>query len=188
VARLSDPDHKALSAETRRVLATLPPNNVFRMLSHADAAFPSLMQLTASLWNDAVLSPRLRELAILRTARLLDSAYEWMHHIEVARMVGITEDEIDAIDVGQLDVAEFTGADRAVLEAVPPILRHVRSDDAVFAALRRELSEREIVELHLVVGLYAAIAGVIADCGVEMDVRSGAFDLDHDQRGPRLGS
>lgn len=188
MSRLSDPDHEALSTETRRVLATLPPNNVFRMLSHADAAFPSLMELTASLWNDAALSPRLRELAILRTARLLDSAYEWMHHIEVARMVGISDDEIDAIDVGQLEVGGFEGADRAVLDAVPSILRHVRSDDAIFTALRGELSEREIVELHLVVGLYGAIAGVIADCGVAMDDRSGAFDLEHDERGPRLGS
>ena len=186
--RLPDPDHDALSPETRRVLGTLPSNNVFRMLSHADAAFPPLMELTATLWNDARLSPRLRELAILRTARILDSAYEWMHHIEVARMVGITDDEIDAIDVDRLDLGGFGGADRAVLDAVPSILRHVRSEDAVFAALRKALTEREIVELHLVVGLYAAIAGVIADCGVEMDDRSGAFQLEHDARGPRLGS
>ncbi len=148
MTRSPDPTPDQLSLATQAALDDLPPNNVFRTLAHADAAFPSLMTLTASLWNDAVLSQRHRELAILRTARLVDSAYEWMHHIEVARMVGINDDEINAIDV---------------------------------------FSVRELVELHLVVGLYATIAGVVADFDVEFDGQSGAFDLDHDDRGPRLG-
>ncbi len=176
-----------MSPASRAALGRLPPNNVFRTLAHADAAFPPLMDLTASLWNEAVLSQRHRELAILRTARLVDSAYEWMHHIEVARMVGITDDEINAIDVDRLD-GVFAGADLLVLEAVSHILAHRRSDDAAFDALERELSPRELVELHLVVGIYATIAGIVADFDVEADARSGAFDLDHDERGPRLGT
>jgi len=187
MARLPDPSQHELSPRSREVLDALPPNNVFRTLAHADAAFPPLMALTASLWNDAVLSQRHRELAILRTARLVDSAYEWMHHIEVARMVGISEDELDAIDVGKLELAAFGTADRLLLDAVPDILAHRRSDDAVFAELSRCFSRRELVELHLVVGLYATIAGVVADFDVEHDARSGAFDLEHDDRGPRLG-
>lgn len=185
--RRPDPDPAALSPATRDVLDRLPRNNVFRALAHADAAFPPLMELTASLWNDAALSGRLRELAILRTARLLDCPYEWMHHIEVARMVGIDDAAIDAIDVGRLDLGGFDEVDRLVLEAVPHILSRTRGDDAVFDALERALSMREIVELHLVVGIYAAIAAVVADLDVDMDGRSGAFELEHDDRGPRLG-
>ena len=94
--RAPHPDPDALSPATRAVLASLPGNNVFQTLAHADAAFPPLMALTASLWNDAALGQRQRELAILRTARLLDSDYEWMHHVEVARMVGIDERAIRA--------------------------------------------------------------------------------------------
>lgn len=188
MARSPDPDPQALSPQTRAILDALPQNNVFRALAHADAAFPPLMELTASLWNEAVLGQRQRELAILRTARLVDSAYEWMHHVEVARMVGITEAELNAIDVGQLELAPFPDADRLLLEAVPHILDHRRSDDHVFDALREAFSVRELVELHLVVGLYATIAGVVADFDVELEARSGAFELQHDERGPRLGS
>jgi hypothetical protein len=64
---------------------------------------------------------------------------------------------------------------------------HARSDDAIFDGLERVLSPRELVELHLVVGLYATIAGVVTDFDVDLDAQSGAFDLDHDERGPRLG-
>ncbi len=187
MTRTPDPHPHSLSPSTRTSLEQLPPNNVFRTLAHADAAFPPLMALTASLWNDASLSQRHRELAILRTARLVDSAYEWMHHIEVARMVGITEQEINAIDVDQLALGEFEEADQLVLDAVPQILAHRRSDDAIFDGLERVLSPRELVELHLVVGLYATIAGVVTDFDVDLDAQSGAFDLDHDERGPRLG-
>lgn len=188
MTRSPNPAEGALSPQTREMLAALPQNNVFRALAHADAAFPPLMELTASLWNDAVLGQRQRELAILRTARLVDSAYEWMHHIEVARMVGITEEELNAIDVGRLELAPFAEADRLLLEAVPYILDHRRSEDHVFDALRGHFSLRELVELHLVVGLYATIAGVVTDFDVELEPRSGAFELQHDARGPRLGS
>ena len=188
MARAPHPDRDALSPETRATLAALPANNVFRALAHADAAFPPLMALTASLWNDAALGQRQRELAILRTARLLDCAYEWMHHVEVARMVGITEAELDAIDTGRLDLGGFDDGDRLLLEAVEHILARRRSDDAVFAALRDAHSLRELVELHLVVGVYAAIAGVVADFDVQLDPRSGAFELGSDERGPRLGA
>ena len=187
MARSSDPYPHELSPATRAELDSLPPNNIFRTLAHADAAFPSLMKLTASLWNDAVLSQRHRELAVLRTARLCDSAYEWMHHIEVARIVGITDVEINAIDVGRLDEGGFGEADRLLLMAVPSILAHRRSDDAAFADLNRVFSQRELIELHLVVGLYATIAGIVTDFDVPMDDRSGAFELEHDGRGPRLG-
>ena len=187
MTRSPDPAEHALSPQTREMLAALPQNNVFRALAHADAAFPPLMELTASLWNDAVLDQRQRELAILRTARLVDSAYEWMHHIEVARMVGVTEEELNAIDVGRLELASFAEPDRLLLEAVPYILDHRRSEDHVFDALRQHFSLRELVELHLVVGLYATIAGVVIDFDVELEPRSGAFELQHDERGPRLG-
>ncbi|MCX6392166.1 MAG: carboxymuconolactone decarboxylase family protein [Actinobacteria bacterium] len=187
MTRSPNPAEGALSPQTREMLAALPQNNVFRALAHADAAFPPLMELTASLWNDAVLGQRQRELAILRTARLVDSAYEWMHHIEVARMVGVTEEELNAIDVGRLDLVPFADADRLLLEAVPHILNHCRSEDHVFDALREHFSLRELVELHLVVGLYATIAGVVTDFDVELEPRSGAFELQHDERGPRLG-
>ena len=186
--RAPQPDPDALSPRTREALATLPANNVFRALAHADAAFPPLMELTASLWNDAALGQRERELAILRTARLLDCDYEWMHHVEVARMVGIDERAIAAVDAGTLDEGGFDERDRLLLDAVPGILARRRSDDDAFAALRAAFSLRELVELHLVVGLYAAIAGVVADLDVELEERSGAFELEHDERGPRLGA
>jgi len=187
MARAPHPDPDALSPATRAALAGLPGNNVFQALAHADAAFAPLMALTASLWNDADLSPRRRELAILRTARLVGSDYEWMHHVEVARMVGIGDDEIAAIDADDLGAAGFAADDRLLLEAVPDLLARRRTDDAAFAALRDAIGLRQLVELHLVVGLYATIAAVVADLDVEPDARSGAFELDHDARGPRLG-
>ena len=59
MTRSPDPAEHALSPQTREMLAALPQNNVFRALAHADAAFPPLMELTASLWNDAVLDGEL---------------------------------------------------------------------------------------------------------------------------------
>lgn len=102
-------------------------------------------------------------------------------------MVGIGEDEIAAIAAGDPDTGGFAADDRLLLEAVPDLLARRRTDDAAFAALRDAIGLRQLVELHLVVGLYATIAAVVADLDVAPDPRSGAFELDHDARGPRLG-
>ena len=82
------PDPDALSPKTREVLASLPGNNVFQTLAHADAAFPPLMALTASLWNDAELGQRMRGMAVGRkTQRIRADQYAHRQIAEHGRQV-----------------------------------------------------------------------------------------------------
>jgi alkylhydroperoxidase family enzyme len=185
MARIPFPDPESLSPETQRALASLPDLGIFRLLSLADDAFPKFIALTGGLWNSAELSPRRRELVILLVARLLDCEYEWFQHIEVAKICEISEDEIAAIDA--LELASFSDDEQAILQLAQITLERGRPSDDQLAAARAALSDREIVELQLVVAIYSGLAAVMAGLDLELDQRSGAHELTRDERGPRLG-
>lgn len=185
MARIPFPQRDSLSPDTQRALASLPDLGIFRLLSLADDAFPKFIALTGGLWTKAELSPRRRELVILLVARLLDCEYEWFQHIEVARICEISEQEIAAIEA--LELASFSEDEQAILQLAQVTLERGRPSDEQLAAARAALSDREVVELQLVVAIYSGLAAVMAGLDLELDERSGAHDLTRDSRGPRLG-
>ena len=185
MARIPFASRDELSPRTLKTLEALPDIGIFRLLAQADGSFAPFAAFTASLWNDAELSPRRRELAILLVARLAGCEYEWFQHEPVARMCGITDAEIAALR--ELDLSAFDEGERAMLELARTTLDRARPSDAELAAARVALSDREVVELQLVVAVYAGLAAIMNDLDLELDERSGAEQLGHDERGPRLG-
>ena len=185
MARIPFPNPESLAPETQRALAALPDLGIFRLLSLADDAFPKFIALTGGLWTNAELSPRRRELVILLVAKLLDCEYEWFQHIEVAKLCEITEDEIAAIDALERD--SFSEDEQAILRLAQITLERGRPSDEQLAAARAALTDRELIELQLVVAIYSGLAAVMAGLDLELDQRSGAHELTRDERGPRLG-
>ncbi|MBU6337445.1 MAG: carboxymuconolactone decarboxylase family protein [Acidobacteria bacterium] len=185
MARIPFADRSGLSPQTLETLEALPDIGIFRLLSQADGSFAPFAAFTASLWNDAELSPRRRELVILLVARLAGCEYEWFQHEPVARMCDITDGEIAALR--ELDLATFGDEERAMLELARTTFDRGRPSDAELAAARQALSDREVIELQLVVAVYAGLAAIMNGLDLELDERSGAEQLGHDERGPRLG-
>ncbi len=70
-----------LSPRTRQALDGIPGIGIFRLLAQSDGSFYRFSAFTGSLWNDADLSPRRRELVILLDARLTDCEYESLQHV-----------------------------------------------------------------------------------------------------------
>ena len=185
MTRIPYADPKTRSDETRRALEVVPPLNVFKLLAHADSAFPSFLRLTAGLWNDAELSPRRREIVILRVARLTGAEYEWHQHVLVARMCEVSEEEISALDGGNVDVL---GADEQTLIAMTDVIvRRERADDELLAAARSLLGDRALIELHLVVAVYTGLAAMMLNLDLDLDEQLGAELLDRSSGSPRLG-
>ena len=80
------------------------------------------------------------------------------------------------------------GALHSLAGLAPAIVTvHATGGLAMLAAARAALSDREVVELQLVVAIYSGLAAVMAGLDLELDERSGASELTRDERGPRLG-
>ncbi|HEX8647740.1 MAG TPA: carboxymuconolactone decarboxylase family protein [Thermoleophilaceae bacterium] len=169
MARLPYVDPEAAPQPVREALERVPPINVFRMVANAETAFRPWLAFGGALLSSLELDARLRELVILHVGRLSGAEYEWVQHVPIAHAVGASEEDVAAIERGEVD-ADCLGADvRAALRFTTEVVRDVRASDAALAALREHLSPREVVELLLVIGQYMMVARVAETAGIEID-------------------
>jgi AhpD family alkylhydroperoxidase len=170
MARLPYPDPDALPAEIRDTLAHLPVQlNVFRMLAHATTLFRPWLRLGTAILNELELDPQLRELAILAVAREIGCAYEWGQHVALARLVGVSDEQIAAVERGDIDEPCFGSREKITLAATQAWLRQPRLEDTLWAELSSHFSPRQLIELCLVVGFYSMLARVLESAEVDLD-------------------
>jgi len=115
------------------------------------------------------ISPKLRELGQLRAGYAVGSRFVFSQHCKAARDVGLSEEKIEAIR--GWSVADcYEPIERAVLAYTDClVLESGRVPDAVFDALRAELSDTEILELTYVTCTYALHATMCRALRLEYD-------------------
>src|SRR2546429_284442 len=171
MARLPYADPERVPERVREALEAVPPLNVFRMTANAETAFRPWLAFGGALLSSLELDPRVRELVILRVARLCGSEYEWVQHVPIARSAGATGEQVAAVDRGDLDNGALGEGDRAVLRFTTEVVRDVRaSDEALAAVVDAGLSPREVVELLLVIGQYMLVARMADGTSLAADV------------------
>lgn len=170
MARLPYVDSADAPAEIGGALDRLPQLNIFRMLANAESAFIPWLRWAGALLTDLELDPLLRELAILRIAQLTPHAeYEWVQHVPIAKSVGATDEQVSAVEAGDIAAEDFNEIERAVLRFTTEVVENVRAGDEAFAALSALLPPRQIVELLMVIGNYMLVARVMATAELEID-------------------
>lgn len=151
--------------------------NLHRALANAPGVLRNFMRLGNSLLLHGMLPPRLRELAILRVARLTAARYEWAHHLPIALRAGVTQAEVEAIAAWE-SAPVFGETERAVLRYVDEVTLHIRVPAPVFEALRACLSEGEVVELTMVAGYWGMVARLLEALEVDVEPAFEQFALD----------
>ncbi|HEV7732463.1 MAG TPA: carboxymuconolactone decarboxylase family protein [Candidatus Binatia bacterium] len=179
MARLPYVDPATAPEAVRSTLEKLPVQlNIFRMMAHAETDFRPLIQLGTAILSQQALSPKLRELAILRVGQQSPAEYEWVQHVPIALATGATQAQVDALKAGSIDGPAFDEVERAVLAFVTDVLRNVKASDATFAEVGRFLSHREIVELVVTTGYYMLIARLLETTAVDLDRPMGTRIVD----------
>ena len=143
--------------------------NINRMMAHAENSVRHFMRLGNSLLTQAKLDARLREIVILRIAKLCDSRYEWYQHEIMARQVGVSEQQIEALRLDRPDPSVFNDQERAILRYTEEVTANVKASPEVFEELSQILSQQELVELTLTIGFYNMVAQFLENTGVEIE-------------------
>ncbi|MBI4303463.1 MAG: carboxymuconolactone decarboxylase family protein [Chloroflexi bacterium] len=175
MSRISMITEDQASPEVKEIFGKIQKNgarimNLYRVLAHNHRVLLNSMRLANALLNGTELPPRLRELAILRVARLTGSEYEWRQHLAIALELGITQDQIDAITQWKTSRG-FSDLDRAVLQYTDEVTQNVKVTDATFTTLRQHLSERSIVELTLSIGHWGMLARFLVPLQIDIDIQ-----------------
>jgi 4-carboxymuconolactone decarboxylase len=139
------------------------------------AQHPPLMQayhaFNGHLLYTTTLTPRQRELLILRVAALRDAEYEWEQHVIIAADAGIDDGEIARIRAG--GDAGWSAFDAAMLRAVDELVHDARITDATWAVLAGELDRQQLMDLVFTVGAYDLLAMAFRSFGIELDADLG---------------
>jgi 4-carboxymuconolactone decarboxylase len=121
---------------------------------------PRLLQGYTSMGDVMATAPvplRYKEMAILMTARALDSSYEWYAHEKPALNAGVPATVVAAIRRGQTPTFERAD-DRIVYNYVDQIHRQHRVDDDTYHRAWDLLGTNGLLNLTMVVGHYMGVA------------------------------
>lgn len=171
--------------EMREALAALrPPNprhpfpsrdpgrpkglNALGTLAHHPELARAFHTFNGHILFASSLSPRQRELLVLRVAHLRQSGYEWRQHVLLAGDAGISSDEVTWISEGP-GAPGWPPADRALISAVDELLADARVADDTWAVLADALEVEQLFDLVFTVGAYDALAMAFRSFGVQID-------------------
>ncbi|MDN5913736.1 MAG: carboxymuconolactone decarboxylase family protein [Pseudonocardia sp.] len=141
-------------------------------MTQARTAFKPWLRLGGVLLNDLALAPSLRELTILQVGRLAQR-YEWVQHVPIALATGVSRQQIDALERGEVDGSPSDPTQRAVLAFVADLVRDGEVSDVDYAPLPGLLDEQRIVEVALVAGHYLGLARIMTALRIDPDVPIG---------------
>jgi alkylhydroperoxidase family enzyme len=150
--------------------------NVARMIANSDGAFYPFSMLGNSLMTRGKLNPKLREIAILRTAKVSKSVYEWTQHVPIAKSVGVTDAQVGAMDNPE-GASCFDGVENLVIKFTDEVARNVKGSPATLAQLKKHMGAAEIVELVMSIGFWGMVARVLETTEVDLEDFAGKVNL-----------
>lgn len=123
---------------------------------------------------EAGFTPHVREVAILTTAREMDSQFEWVAHEPEAVKEGVPQATIDAIKYRR-STDGLDPTDALIIELGRQLWRDHRVTSETFAKLKAAFGPNKLIELVMLMGNYAGTAALLA--AVDMQLHAGKKPL-----------
>lgn len=147
----------------------LPPINLFRAAANAKTLYPAFIQYMYLLFEPMELDARIERLTVLYVGKLSGCMYIWRQNVVVAKSLGITQEQIDALDRGETQAACFGEEQKIAFKFAEEALRLIEVSDEVYTKAERFFSPQAITELLYVVGTYMLLARVARTGRVPLD-------------------
>ena len=123
---------------------------------------------------EAGFTPHVREVAILATAREMDSQFEWVAHEPEALKEGVPQAVIDAIKYRR-STDGLDQIDAIVITLGRQLWRDHKVKSETFAKLKDIFGPNKLVELVMLMGNYAGTAALLS--AVDMQLHAGKEPL-----------
>jgi 4-carboxymuconolactone decarboxylase len=144
------------------------PLNIFATLAHHPALLKRWMVFAAHVMAKNTLTPRDRELLILRVGVRCGSPYEFGQHHVIAQQCDISVEEIEQVKEGPSHPA-WTPFDAALLRAVDELHDGSVITDATWATLAERLDTEQMLDAVFTIGQYHTVSFALNSLGVVLD-------------------
>jgi len=115
------------------------------------------------------IAPRIREIAILVTAREMDSQFEWVAHEPEALKEGVPQNTIDTIK-HRRGTSGLDERDAAVIALGRELWRDHRVDAATFAQAKALFGPQQLVDIVLLMGNYSSTATLLTAFDMQLPI------------------
>jgi alkylhydroperoxidase family enzyme len=149
--------------------------NISRMMGHSLGLVRAISSFSQSVRRDTALPQRYVEFGILTIAWEMRSAYEWAHHLNLAKRAGVTDEDLAAIK----DRSNTDELGTAIIRAARAIAHARRIEDSDFAVLETQLGAAGFVDLVYFLGVYCGIARFLVAFEVEVEDSYESILLEH---------
>jgi 4-carboxymuconolactone decarboxylase len=177
IARIPPIAPEALTPSLRQMLdpngSGRPVAAVYRTYAQDPELYPSRQLLSEYIRAKATLSPRVRELLILRIGVLCGTEYEWAAHAPAGRRAGLTEADIHRIYFGP--DGQEDAFDGALLRAVDELYRDDVIADATWKTLTTRFDEKQMLDLLITTAGYRMASMAMNAFGVQLEPNSERF-------------
>jgi 4-carboxymuconolactone decarboxylase len=142
--------------------------NLFKVMAHCPEVGRNFLRLGNAILFKGALLPKFRELAILRVGNIYQAKYEFTQHIPLGLRAGVSKEQIDSLSTWETS-GKFNGEESAVLRYTDEVTQNIRVKDETFAAVRKFLSEEQLVELTTTIGYYGMVCRILESLQVELE-------------------
>jgi alkylhydroperoxidase family enzyme len=153
LASLIPPD-RANPSGAGNVLSTL--------VRHPDLT-GAYLPFNAYLLKNSTLTPRVREVALLRVVHRSNCEYLWSHHIPIAERAGLSPEDISAIRSGSCPDRD----DQMVIQAVDDLTAYNTVTQATWEELGGAFPDEQRMDLVFTIGGYFLLAMAVNTFGVQ---------------------
>ncbi|KAF5684678.1 hypothetical protein FDENT_6605 [Fusarium denticulatum] len=166
-------DSNTAPPDIKAALQTLPfERNIFKLLANSNVFFKPFMTLLSSSWSEnRKILPSEWQTTVLRTAATLDAPYEWDVNEPVARVLGLTDEQFEALRNPEEPLPEslFTPRQRLIARIVEELSRQPRVSKDVMNEALEAFSHEEITEIFFLNGIYGFLARFMNSARIDFD-------------------
>jgi len=137
----------------------------FSMFLHSPELAGRAAHLGAYVRFEGSLDMRVRVLAAMTVAREFEAVYVWGAQTGSARRQGVSESTITAIR--EQHTRGIPPEDAQIVAFTQQLLQKHRIDDATMQAMRKRLSDDELIQLTGAIGYYSMLAMTVNACELE---------------------
>jgi alkylhydroperoxidase family enzyme len=156
VALIAEKEHPELAETIAKIKGARGGRliNIYRLMLHSPALANAWFELNQAVRYGTEIDGQCREIAVIRVAILNHVEYvQRAHGPAYALKEGLTPEQVNALADWRPSTL-FSEKQRALLAYVDAMTRDIEVPEAVFQELRKHFSERQTVELTMLIGAY----------------------------------
>jgi AhpD family alkylhydroperoxidase len=161
--RVENPRHPYPKIDPGRPKALNP----LGVLAHHPTLTTAYHRFNGRVQFGTTLTPRQRELLVLRVAHARGCEYEWLQHSVLAGDAGMSDDEVARVAESTEDPA-WSPLEAALLRAAYELVADACISDETWAALTAELDAQQMMDAVFTGGTYEVLAMAFNSFGIQI--------------------